>query len=120
MNAQMTFFAKRVDPSIGGSYMTLLNTAANLGGTWPTPVIMGLLGLLSSKTCDSATSPCSIWQDPYIGLQIGLSLLGCMWIVLLSPRLNQLSRLPEKAWRTGGVVSEEQERLLASVNVELT
>lgn len=31
-NAQMTFFAHRVDPAIGGSYMTLLNTAANLGG----------------------------------------------------------------------------------------
>ena len=30
-NAQMSFFAKRVDPAIGGSYMTLLNTAANLG-----------------------------------------------------------------------------------------
>jgi PAT family acetyl-CoA transporter-like MFS transporter 1 len=25
-NAQMTFFAHRVDPAIGGSYMTLLNT----------------------------------------------------------------------------------------------
>lgn len=29
-NAQMTFFAHRVDPAIGGSYMTLLNTFANL------------------------------------------------------------------------------------------
>ena len=27
-NAQMTFFASRVDPAIGGSYMTLLNTMA--------------------------------------------------------------------------------------------
>ncbi|MGK3749276.1 MAG: PAT family acetyl-CoA transporter-like MFS transporter 1 [Bacillariaceae sp.] len=32
-NAQMTFFASRVDPAIGGSYMTLLNTMANLGGS---------------------------------------------------------------------------------------
>jgi len=35
VNALMSFFATRVDPAIGGSYMTLLNTAANLGGTWP-------------------------------------------------------------------------------------
>lgn len=39
-NAQMVFFAQRVDPAIGGTYMTLLNTAANLGGTWPAPIIV--------------------------------------------------------------------------------
>ena len=31
--AQMSFFAKISDPSIGGTYMTLLNTIANLGDT---------------------------------------------------------------------------------------
>merc|ERR1712161_67012 len=45
-NAQMTFFASRVDPAIGGSYMTLLNTMANLGGTWPASFVMKLLGWL--------------------------------------------------------------------------
>ena len=42
-NAQMSFFAKRVDPAIGGSYMTLLNTAANLGmfETVPTRFVLG-------------------------------------------------------------------------------
>jgi len=29
--AQMAFFARVSDPLIGGSYMTLLNTLANLG-----------------------------------------------------------------------------------------
>lgn len=43
-NAQMTFFAHRVDPAIGGSYMTLLNTFGNLGGTWPSSFIMYLIG----------------------------------------------------------------------------
>lgn len=32
--AQMAFFSRVSDPSIGGSYMTLLNTIANLGGKW--------------------------------------------------------------------------------------
>merc|ERR1719362_1030217 len=51
-NAQMTFFASRVDPAIGGSYMTLLNTAANLGGTWPSPIVMWLVGQFTvSPTC---------------------------------------------------------------------
>ena len=39
-NAQMIFFAHRVDPAIGGSYMTLLNTAANLGATYPASFIV--------------------------------------------------------------------------------
>jgi PAT family acetyl-CoA transporter-like MFS transporter 1 len=30
-----SFFSKISDPSIGGTYMTLLNTISNLGGTWP-------------------------------------------------------------------------------------
>lgn len=51
-NAQMTFFASRVDPAIGGSYMTLLNTAANLGGTWPASFVMYLVGALTvPPTC---------------------------------------------------------------------
>eukprot|EP01047_Picozoa_sp_COSAG01_P038144 COSAG01_NODE_3078_length_6628_cov_30.180885_3_plen_94_part_00 len=33
--AQMEFFAGIADPRIGGTYMTLLNTIANLGNTWP-------------------------------------------------------------------------------------
>eukprot|EP00961_Rhodomonas_salina_P133042 1790556-Rhodomonas_salina.1 len=31
--SQMAFFAKVSEPRIGGTYMTLLNTIANLGGT---------------------------------------------------------------------------------------
>ena len=30
-----SYFTKISDPSIGGTYMTLLNTLSNLGGTWP-------------------------------------------------------------------------------------
>jgi PAT family acetyl-CoA transporter-like MFS transporter 1 len=30
----MAFFAKISDPAIGGTYMTLLNTIANLGSKW--------------------------------------------------------------------------------------
>lgn len=31
----MAFHARVSDPSIGGTYMTLLNTVSNLGGNWP-------------------------------------------------------------------------------------
>jgi PAT family acetyl-CoA transporter-like MFS transporter 1 len=97
-NAQMTFFASRVDPAIGGSYMTLLNTAANLGGTWPASFVMGLVGLLTS---DSGESSASSWHsDPYVALQTIFSVLGVAWIFVLGPRLKKLAVLPDDAWRT--------------------
>lgn len=32
--AQMAFFSRISDPVIGGTYMTLLNTIANVGAKW--------------------------------------------------------------------------------------
>lgn len=32
--AQMAFFSRVSDPVIGGTYMTLLNTIANVGNRW--------------------------------------------------------------------------------------
>jgi PAT family acetyl-CoA transporter-like MFS transporter 1 len=100
-NAQMTFFASRVDPAIGGSYMTLLNTAANLGGTWPASFVMGLLGLLTTSHVESTSNfASSMIHDPYTSLQIVFSILGVAWIFILGPKLRTLSRLPDDAWRT--------------------
>jgi MFS transporter, PAT family, solute carrier family 33 (acetyl-CoA transportor), member 1 len=105
-NAQMTFFASRVDPAIGGSYMTLLNTMANLGGTWPASSVMWLLGWLTPRTASpggsGATAPSSFGGnfDPYTGVQTVFSLLGIAWILALGPKLRQLSVLPDDSWRT--------------------
>lgn len=32
--SQMAFFSRVSDPTIGGTYMTLLNTISNVGGRW--------------------------------------------------------------------------------------
>jgi MFS transporter, PAT family, solute carrier family 33 (acetyl-CoA transportor), member 1 len=50
-NSQMSFFSKIADPSIGGTYMTLLNTMANLGSKWPNFLSLYLLPSLSSSSC---------------------------------------------------------------------
>ena len=47
----MSFFARISDPSIGGTYMTLLNTVTNLGSMWPRPLALWLLPLLSHSRC---------------------------------------------------------------------
>lgn len=104
-NAQMTFFASRVDPAIGGTYMTLLNTAANLGSTWPASAVMWLTGKLTKDPeclTDVATGieTCSPGRDPYTVLQIGFALMGLLWIRLLGRRVDRLATLPDEAWRT--------------------
>jgi MFS transporter, PAT family, solute carrier family 33 (acetyl-CoA transportor), member 1 len=125
-NAQMSFFAKRVDPAIGGSYMTLLNTAANLGGTWPASFVMWLVGVLSRDTkciTDATTGveSCIGGRDPFFVLQAVFSVLGCLWVVLLGKRVRILSHLPDDAWRThlDEVTVFDEESLLSSVDVQL-
>jgi MFS transporter, PAT family, solute carrier family 33 (acetyl-CoA transportor), member 1 len=140
-NAQMTFFAKRVDPAIGGSYMTLLNTAANLGGTWPASFVMWLMGMLSKDpvcitNIDTGIETCQAGRDPFFHLQVVFSILGMLWIFILSQRVRIIENLPDEAWRThlldhggGGSgtsttmtrkpKSSDEESLLSSVDVEL-
>ncbi|OCF73566.1 hypothetical protein I204_05409 [Kwoniella mangroviensis CBS 8886] len=45
------FHTQIADPLIGGTYMTLLNTVSNLGGTWPKPLILRSVDLLTIATC---------------------------------------------------------------------
>lgn len=49
--AVMAFFAKISDPRSGGTYMTLLNTLSNLGGTWPSTVILFFVDPLTWNSC---------------------------------------------------------------------
>jgi hypothetical protein len=50
----MSFFAKISDPTIGGTYMTLLNTIANIGSKWPNVTALYLLPKLTFARCESA------------------------------------------------------------------
>lgn len=54
--AAMSFFAKISDPSIGGTYMTLLNTLCNLGGIWPATVALWLVDPLTYRQCSTDPS----------------------------------------------------------------
>ena len=103
-NSQMVFFAHRVDPAIGGSYMTLLNTAANLGGTWPASIVMFLVGQLTvPPTCETSSTGaqvCSGGREAYFPMQMVFSILGIMWVYFMGKKVMYLSALPDDAWRT--------------------
>lgn len=50
------FHTQIADPLIGGTYMTLLNTVSNLGGTWPKPLILRSVDMLTVATCSVSSS----------------------------------------------------------------
>ena len=96
-NAQMVFFAHRVDPAIGGTYMTLLNTAANLGSTWPASAVMYLVGQFSSSPqCETTASgvECKGGREAYFPMQIIFSILGCLWLISWEVRSNICQNFP--------------------------
>lgn len=49
--AVSAFHAKVSDPAIGGTYMTLLATVCNLGGTFPRYFVLRLVDVFTSATC---------------------------------------------------------------------
>lgn len=48
------FHTQIADPLIGGTYMTLLNTVSNLGGTWPRPLVLKAVDLFTVSACEVA------------------------------------------------------------------
>ena len=45
------FYTQIADPIIGGTYLTLLNTVANLGGTWPRYFVLVGVDFFTKATC---------------------------------------------------------------------
>lgn len=49
--AVLAFYARIADPTIGGTYMTMLATAGNLGAMWARTVVLRAIGLISKDGC---------------------------------------------------------------------
>ncbi|KAK6618383.1 hypothetical protein RUM44_002835 [Polyplax serrata] len=96
--AQMAFFAKVSDPAIGGTYMTLLNTLANIGGTWPQALALWFVELLTFKKCSNEKGikcssaaemelcskeggTCVTSIDGYYIETVLCTLIGCLWLL---------------------------------------
>lgn len=59
----MSFFSRISDPTIGGSYMTLLNTLCNLGAKWPASLSLWLMPKMTLSLCQSAA-----YSDAIVGM----------------------------------------------------
>ena len=87
--AQMAFYNRVSDPRIGGTYMTMLNTLANLGGQWSGIVVLALKGKIE-------TNPA---LDSF-GLVCGISVvLGVAWLALMQRHIYDLQDRPLASWK---------------------
>lgn len=99
-----SFFSRVSDASVGGTYMTLLNTMSNLGGLWPKLLVMSAVDWLSIKDC--TTSPCRIILDGYYAVNVICVMLGlALTVKVLLPITSRIERLPPRSWLVNPVVT---------------
>ena len=87
--SQMAFFAKVSDPAFGGTYMTLLNTIANLGGMWPPSAALYFIDVLANAGV----------ADPFKAELALCTLGGALWLAAFAPRVLALQDIPPPQWR---------------------
>lgn len=118
--AMMAFFAKISDPTIGGTYMTLMNTVSNLGGNWPGTVALWGIDYLTYKSCMNGTvlvSSCSLKEEQNLckegggvcettldGYHVETMIciaFGFLWLYCWGKKkINYVQSLPMSAWKT--------------------
>jgi PAT family acetyl-CoA transporter-like MFS transporter 1 len=121
--SQMSFFSKVSDPNIGGSYMTLLNTVANLGAKWPHSLCLYLLPKMTFTACEmlvagewmpagghvtcssrnvascrASGGQCNVQLDGYTIQSACCFLIGVVWFLLFKGRLMHLQSIPFTSW----------------------
>lgn len=112
----MAFNASVSDPKIGGTYMTLLNTIANLGGNWPSTLSLWLVDKLKMERCNevcttsvppnmTTTEPnktckivCETISDGYYPLCAICVVIGFLWLRWGGAKLKKLQELPPSGW----------------------
>lgn len=113
--SQMAFNAKISDPTIGGTYMTLLNTVANLGGNWPITVALWFVDFITWKSCEGADGTCYTGEaihackesggtcittlDGYYIESVICVFIGLLWYQWRKRRVRQLDALDAKEWK---------------------
>lgn len=101
--AQMAFFNKISDPAIGGSYMTMLNTIANLGFKWPNALALWLLPRVTLSSSDGSGGEgdgvSDVLLDGYTVETMCCAGLGMLWLVFyIRPTIMHLKSIPREDW----------------------
>lgn len=114
------FHTRVADPRVGGTYMTLLNTLSNFGGTWPRLIIMSMINYFTIYECfipetnqkhrfqggnmemctKELGGKVSILRDGYYITNFLCILIGIiLYFCFFKRKAQQLQKLPINAWR---------------------
>eukprot|EP01138_Halocafeteria_seosinensis_P013164 gb/GECG01013445.1/.p1 GENE.gb/GECG01013445.1/~~gb/GECG01013445.1/.p1 ORF type:complete len:721 (+),score=51.77 gb/GECG01013445.1/:1-2163(+) len=125
--AQMAFFNRVSDPSIGGTYMTLLNTLSNIGGMWAVPLVLRTMDSIETHNCQmpgdnsqytslqgascedpadrqrcvSTGGSCVEVADGFIPMVLVTLATGCIWWIVMRRKVLSLETTPVDDWRVG-------------------
>ncbi|OJD19497.1 hypothetical protein AJ78_00566 [Emergomyces pasteurianus Ep9510] len=130
--AVSAFHARIADPAIGGTYMTLLATVSNLGGTFPKFFVLKLVDLFTSATCipptetpagvkdpitarfscaleadkhrcEAGKGVCQVYRDGFYTTNVLCVIIGAVTFFLyIRPAVLKVQQLPLRAWRLNG------------------
>jgi len=104
------YFARISDENIGGTYLTLLNTLQNLGGTWPKLLALFFVDRLTWKHCESvssvameqvATEPtmiCKVWVDGFYLCSFLCLVVGLLLMPWIQRRIRYLEALSPESF----------------------
>jgi len=134
-----SFISSRADSTIGGTYMTFLQTVNNLGGTWPRYFILLAVELLTDAPCVSkddlidqvainatitcgnesgiahckATNGyCNYIRDGYYYVNSVLLLLGItIFIAYIRTRVKRIQALPTSDWKLENIRLNGKEKV---------
>ncbi|XP_068699188.1 acetyl-coenzyme A transporter 1-like [Montipora foliosa] len=113
----MAFHSRISDPRVGGTYLTLLNTAANFGGNWCQTLALWMVdgltwttcvgasitgncsGKINAKACTDAGGVCETLIDGYYVESIICVVLGFLWLRWKGQKTRSLQDLPESVWK---------------------
>ncbi|KAL1494448.1 hypothetical protein ABEB36_010046 [Hypothenemus hampei] len=124
----MAFYAKISDSSVGGTYMTLLNTLTNLGGNWPAMLALYFVDPLTWKecqggerylgnTCDTIAAKeecinyggkCVKFLDGYYIETIVCTAIGFLWMLWGVKKIKYIQSLGEGAWKLKRIKREKR------------
>ncbi|KAI8929994.1 acetyl-coenzyme A transporter 1-domain-containing protein [Entophlyctis helioformis] len=99
--------------STGGTYMTLLNTLSNLGGTWPRYFVLLAVDWLQTRRspikcseklnrdkCAALGGTCEFRSDGYYTVNTACIVIGLVSLILfIRPNIHYFESLRDHAWR---------------------
>lgn len=93
-----SFHTQIADPAIGGTYITLLNTFSNLGGTWPKVLVLKMVDYYTVKSIVGGKDV--IINDGYYKVNLFSIFIGViLYFKFLKKNINKLQKLPKHVWR---------------------